>query len=423
MKYKRIKGTQDILPDTVRQWQFVEDEIRRCMDLYNYQEIRTPVFELTDVFARGIGQLTDIVSKEMYTFEDKSKKSITLKPEMTAPVMRAYIENNMGNAAPLSKIYYISPLFRQENPQAGRLRQFHQFGAEAIGSNSPELDAELIILAMFIYDRLNISDLKLKINSVGDPSSRKAYVMELKKYFKPLLKQYCPDCNKRFDSNPLRILDCKKKNCKELNKDAPQLINYLSESSAAHFEWVKSVLNDNKIEYDLDPYLVRGLDYYTDTVFEITSGNLGSQDAICGGGRYDLLAEQFGGSTTAAIGFASGIERLLMVIQAQQKLENIINPLDVYICTMGERASKFSMSWLYKLRKLGLKVDRDFLNRSVKAQMRDAHRQKAKIVLLIGDNEIENSSFSVKDMEKGQQSDISFNKIEKYLENYFKSHE
>jgi len=389
------------------------------MDLYNYQEIRTPVFESTEVFARGIGQLTDIVSKEMYTFNDKSKKSITLKPEMTAPVMRAYLENNLGNISPLSKIYYISPLFRQENPQAGRLRQFHQFGAEAIGSGSPELDAEIILLAMHIYDQLDISNLRLKLNSVGDPDSRKKYIIELKKYFKPLLKNYCEDCNTRYTSNPLRILDCKKKTCKELNKNAPQLLDYLNEKSASHFDNVKSILKDNNINFQIEPYLVRGLDYYTDTVFEITSENLGSQDAICGGGRYDLLAEQFGGDKTAGTGFASGIERLLMVLEAQDKFEDTAIPLDIYLCPMGEKASFSSMTWLSKLRKLGFRVDRDFLNRSVKAQMRDAHRQKARIVLLIGDNEIENKSFSVKEMESGQQSNIGFNDIENYLKNYF----
>ncbi len=421
MKYRRIKGTQDILPGMVSQWQYVENMIRQCMDLFNYQEMRTPVFELTEVFARGIGQLTDIVSKEMYSFQDKGKKNITLKPEMTAPVMRAYLENNMSNMAALNKIYYISPLFRQENPQAGRLRQFHQFGAEAIGSNAPELDAELIMLAMYINDQLGISNLKLKVNSVGDPDSREIYILELKNYFKPLLKQYCHDCNSRYKSNPLRILDCKNKTCKELNKNVPKLVDFLNERSSKHFGMVKSLLEDNHIDYEIEPYLVRGLDYYTDTVFEITSENLGSQDAICGGGRYDLLSEQFGGPPTPAIGFASGIERLLLVMQAQDKLNNDENFLDVYICTMGEKASHISMTWLQKLRKLGLRVDRDFLKRSVKAQMRDAHRQNAKIVLLLGDNEIENKSFSVKDMDSGKQSEISLKDIEKYLSNHLKT--
>lgn len=421
MKYRRIKGTQDILPDMVSQWQYVENMIRQCMDLFNYQEMRTPVFELTEVFARGIGQQTDIVSKEMYSFQDKGKKNITLKPEMTAPVMRAYLENNMSNMAALNKIYYISPLFRQENPQAGRLRQFHQFGAEAIGSNAPELDAELIMLAMYINDQLGISNLKLKVNSVGDPDSREIYILELKNYFKPFLKQYCHDCNSRYKSNPLRILDCKNKTCKELNKNVPKLVDFLNERSSKHFGMVKSLLEDNHIDYEIEPYLVRGLDYYTDTVFEITSENLGSQDAICGGGRYDLLSEQFGGPPTPAIGFASGIERLLLVMQAQDKLNNDENFLDVYICTMGEKASHISMTWLQKLRKLGLRVDRDFLKRSVKAQMRDAHRQNAKIVLLLGDNEIENKSFSVKDMDSGKQSEISLKDIEKYLRNHLKT--
>ena len=421
MRYRRIKGTQDILPDAVPQWQYVEKMIRQCMDVYNYREIRTPVFEMTEVFARGIGQLTDIVSKEMYTFEDMGKKSLTLKPEMTAPVMRAFLENNMNNAAPLNKVYYISPLFRQENPQAGRLRQFHQFGAEAIGSHSPDLDAELIILAMHIYNSLGIANLTLKLNSVGDPDSRNIYIVELKKYFKPLLKQYCQDCNTRYKSNPLRILDCKKRNCIELNKNAPKLLDYLNTESAAHFDKVQSTLRDNDISYEIEPYLVRGLDYYTDTVFEITSKNLGSQDAICGGGRYDLLAEQFGGSNTPATGFASGIERLIMVLEAQDSSIEESNPLDIYLCCMGENASDISMTWMYKLRKYGFRVDKDFLNRSVKAQMRDAHRQKAKIVLLLGDNEIENKSFSVKDMESGEQSDISFDKIEEYLRNYLKT--
>jgi histidyl-tRNA synthetase len=422
MKYKRLKGTQDILPDMISQWQYIEKTIRQCMDLFNFKEMRTPVFELTEVFARGIGQLTDIVSKEMYTFQDKGKKSITLKPEMTAPVMRAYIENNMNNIAPLNKIYYISPLFRQENPQAGRQRQFHQFGAEAIGSDAPELDMELIMLVMYIYNQLGISNLSLKLNSVGDPESREIYVKELKNYFKPLLKQYCHDCNTRYKSNPLRILDCKNKVCIELNKNAPKMMDFLNERSNAHFEKVQLLLKDNDINFEIEPYLVRGLDYYTDTVFEITSEHLGSQDAICGGGRYDLLAEQFGATPTPGIGFASGIERLLRVMKAQDKLQKDENPLDVYICTMGENASYISMKWLYKLRNLGFRVDRDFLNRSVKSQMRDAHRQSAKMVFLVGDTEIENKSFSVKDMESGTQSEINFKDIEKYLRSYLKTH-
>jgi histidyl-tRNA synthetase len=419
MKYSRIKGTQDILPDSTPYWQYVENVIHRCMKIFNYKEIRTPVFEQTEVFARGIGQLTDIVSKEMYTFQDKGKKSLTLKPEMTAAVMRAYLENNMGNQAPLNKIYYISSLFRQENPQAGRLRQFHQFGAEAIGMNSPELDAELVMLTLYIYEELGLTNLKLKINSVGDPASREIYRKELKKYFQPLLTQYCDDCNIRFQQNPLRILDCKNRNCRNLNKNAPILIDYLSQESKQHFGKVRQLLKDNLIDFEIEPYLVRGLDYYTDTVFEITSQNLGSQDAICGGGRYDLLAEQFGGADTPAVGFASGIERLLMVIHAQKSLELEDNTLDIYLCVLGEKSSEMAVKWLQKLRKMGLKTDRDFLNRSVKAQMRDANRQQAKIVFFLGDNELQNQMFSVKDMKSGDQTDIRFDDIPTFLQNHF----
>ena len=415
MNYRRIKGTQDILPDKSAIWQYVEHSIRHCMDIYNYREIRTPVFELTEVFARGIGQLTDIVSKEMYTFQDMGKKSLTLKPEMTAPVIRAYLENNLQNQAAVNKLYYISPLFRQENPQAGRLRQFHQFGAEAIGINSAHLDTEIILLAMFVYQTLGLRDLNLKVNSVGDPESREKYKISLKKYFKPLLDQYCKNCNSRYESNPLRILDCKNKACQELNQNAPILLDYLSTESLENFELVKTLLTDNKITFEVEPYLVRGLDYYTDTVFEITSQNLGSQDAICGGGRYDLLAEQFGGAHTPAVGFASGIERLLMVMEAQSLIKDDDRTLDVYLCLLGENVSREGMNWLIELRNKDLRVDRDYQSRSLKAQMRDANRQKAKFVLLLGENELEKKCFSVKDMHKGDQTEIGFDQIIPFL--------
>jgi histidyl-tRNA synthetase len=386
------------------------------MDIFNYREIRTPVFELTEVFARGIGQLTDIVSKEMYTFQDMGKKSLTLKPEMTAPVIRAYLENNLQNQAVLNKLYYISPLFRQENPQAGRLRQFHQFGAEAIGINSAHLDTEIILLAMFVYRTLGLQDLNLKINSVGDPENREKYKSALKKYFKPLLNQYCKVCNTRYESNPLRILDCKTITCQELNRKAPILLDYLSSASLENFELVNTLLDDNNVTYEVEPYLVRGLDYYTDTVFEITSDNLGSQDAICGGGRYDLLAEQFGGPHTPAVGFASGIERLLMVMEAQSLLSEDDRTLDVYLCLLGDKVAREGMNWLQQLRTSGFLADRDYQNRSIKAQMRDANKQKAKFVLLLGENELEKKCFSVKDMRQGSQTEIGFDKIIAFLQ-------
>jgi histidyl-tRNA synthetase len=420
MKFQRIKGTQDILPDRTPLWQHVENVIRKSMHSYNYHEIRTPVFERTEVFARGIGQLTDIVSKEMYTFLDKGKKSLTLKPEMTAPVIRAYLENNLANMAGLTKVYYISPLFRQENPQAGRLRQFNQFGAEAIGAHSAELDAEMIMLSLYIYRQLGLKELNLKINSVGDPASRRVYTKELKNYFKPLLNDYCPDCRNRFETNPLRILDCKNKTCQKMNRQAPKLLDYLSQVSQDHFQKVITLLNDAGLTYQLSPYLVRGLDYYTDTVFEITSDALGSQDAICGGGRYDLLADQFGGPSTPAVGFASGIERLLMVMQARDLIKIEPHTLDIYLCTMGQHASQQAMNWIQKFRDLGYRVDRDYLNRSIKAQMREANRQQARLVLILGDIELEKNQFSVKNMQDGSQTDLSYERIIPFLNQHFK---
>jgi histidyl-tRNA synthetase len=414
-QFKRIKGTQDILPQAVQHWQEVESKIRECMRRFNYHELRTPVFEQTELFARGIGQATDIVAKEMYTFLDRGKKSLTLKPEMTAPIMRSYIENNLAAVMPLTKIFYISPLFRQENPQAGRLRQFNQFGAEAIGADSAELDSEIILLALEIYRDLKVTKLNVILNSVGDPESRNAYQKVLKSYIKPLLKEYCPDCNKRYNTNPLRILDCKVDSCRELNKNAPLLIDHLNTYSADHFMSVRRILDENGVIYDLDPHLVRGLDYYTHTVFEITSDQLGSQDAICGGGRYDLLAEQFGGSPTPAVGFASGIERLIMVMESQGLLSEIGRKIDIFVAPLGAQALISSVNWLVRFRRLGYSADGDFLQRSLKAQMREANRQSAKFVLILGENELEKEVFSVKDMSEGTQQEIDFRSIESFL--------
>ena len=415
-KFKRIRGTQDILPEQSGLWQKIEQSIRTCMDHFNYMELRTPVFEQTELFARGIGEATDIVAKEMYTFLDRGQKSLTLKPEMTAPMMRAYIENNLAVKSGFTKIYYISPLFRQENPQAGRLRQFHQFGAEALGSGTADIDAEIILLATEIFRRVGVTDLKVMINSVGDPESREAYRTILKSYLNPLLNQYCENCQKRFETNPLRILDCKERNCRNLNRHAPKLIDHLNPGCQTHFDQVKVLLADNGIKYEINPYLVRGLDYYTRTVFEITSQELGSQDAICGGGRYDLLAEQLGGEPTPAVGFAAGMERLLMVLEAQKKLPEIKENLQIFIAPMGERASRQSLSLLHRLRQNGYKSDRDYSLRSLKAQMREANRQHAKLVILLGDNEMENRQYLIKDMVNGQQFSVPFDAIDEFLQ-------
>ena len=417
MKYRRIKGTQDILPEETIVWQSVESGIRKLMDIFNYREIRTPVFEQTSLFSRGIGQLTDIVSKEMYTFQDKGKKSLTLKPEMTAPVIRAYLENNLSALSSLTKLYYFSPLFRQENPQAGRLRQFHQFGAEVIGVKSAHLDAEIILLAMKIYEELGINHLTLKLNSIGTPQSRQKYAAALKKYFKPRLPDYCKECHQRFESNPLRILDCKNETCRRLNQQAPKMLDFLEKESLDHFNLVQDLLVENAVDFQIAPYLVRGLDYYTDTVFEITSTQLGAQDAICGGGRYDLLAEQLGGKPTPAVGFASGIERLLMVMKAQDLIKNDDRRLDIFICLLGETVERQGMAWTQRLRAAGFKVERDYQQRSLKAQMRDANKQQARFVLILGEDESEKQIFSVKDMKAGTQTEVPFNEVISYLKN------
>jgi len=417
--FRRIKGTQDILPDNSENWQHVEKVIQQTMRVFNYREIRTPIFEKTELFARSIGQATDIVSKEMYSFLDRGKKNITLKPEMTAPAMRAFIENNLNANSPLTKLYYISPLFRQENPQAGRLRQFHQFGAEAIGSDSAILDSESIILAMEVYKHIGIKNLQVRINSVGDPKCREPYKEKLKQYLKPLLPKYCPDCQQRYETNTLRVLDCKKEKCREMNSHAPKLVDSLCEDCETHFNIVKQLLDDQNLEYTIDPYLVRGLDYYTRTVFEITSGDLGAQDAICGGGRYDLLAEELGGKPTPAVGFASGMERLMMVMESQGLFNTDQTKVQIYISSLGENASIKAQKWVNILRNQGYIVERDYMGRSLKSQMRDANRQDAQLVLILGDNEIEQKQFSVKQMGNNVQENVGFDKIEQYIADFF----
>ncbi len=413
---RRIKGTQDILPGESEQWVALETLIRETMRVYNFKELRTPVFEKTELFARGIGQLTDIVSKEMYTFFDRGNKQLTLKPEMTAPIMRAYLENKLYAKSPVNKFFYIAPLFRQENPQAGRLRQFHQFGAETLGTAYPEADAEMIDLALNIYRRAGLENLNLRINSVGDVTCRLPYKKLLQDYIRPNLHLYCQDCQRRFDDNPLRILDCKKETCSALNQKAPRLVDHLCEECHTHYHRLKQHLDALQISYDEDPYLVRGLDYYTRTVFEITSEALGAQNAICGGGRYDLLAEELGGQPTPAVGFASGIERLLLIARHQNLHLAPAQRLDVFIITMGETARQKSLSWLKTLRQAGFLSETDFLGRSVKAQMREANRQQARFVLLAGEEELERKTFSLKIMDRSQQISVPFANLIETLE-------
>jgi len=412
---RRIKGTQDLLPDESYKWAALEQIIRLVMNQYNFHELRTPIFEQTELFARGIGQLTDIVAKEMYTFLDRGKKQLTLKPEMTAPIIRAYLENKLYAKAQLNKIYYIAPLFRQENPQAGRLRQFHQFGAETLGTNAPTADVEIIDLALTIYKKIGLQNLKLVINSVGDAEDRIQYKKILQDYIKPNLNQYCKDCQRRFHENPMRILDCKNESCSSLNADAPKIAEHLLDESRNHYIQLKKQLKALKIGFTENPYLVRGLDYYTRTVFEITSDALGAQNAICGGGRYDLLAEELGGMPTLAVGFASGIERLIMVAEKQGLVIAESESLDIFLVCVGENAKNQSLVWLNQFREAGFRTEQDFLDRSIKAQMREANRQAAKFVILLGDEELQKNSFSVKLMDEGTQVDVPFKNILTFL--------
>ncbi|APF17156.1 Histidyl-tRNA synthetase [Caldithrix abyssi DSM 13497] len=412
---KRIKGTQDILPEATPQWIALENLIRKTMTLYNFHELRTPIFEQTQLFARGIGQLTDIVSKEMYTFLDRGKKQLTLKPEMTAPIMRAYIENKLYARAPVNKVFYIAPLFRQENPQAGRLRQFHQFGAETLGSADPLADVEIIDLAMSTFQLVGLKNINLRINSVGDPQCRAPYKETLKEYMRPHLAEYCEDCQRRYEENPLRVLDCKNPTCQQLNQQAPKLNEHLCEACDAHYARVKETLKLLEIPFTEDPYLVRGLDYYTRTVFEITSDVLGAQNAICGGGRYDLLASELEGPDTPAVGFAAGMERLLIAMEQEGIVLQEPPRLDVFIVALGDQAKSQAPRWLKQIRLSGLSAETDLLGRSIKAQMREANRQRARFVLLVGEDELQRKEFSVKLMDRGEQISVPFDEIVDFL--------
>jgi histidyl-tRNA synthetase len=411
MKFKSIKGTRDILPGEVEVWQHVERTVHRIMKDFNYREIRTPIFESTGLFARSIGELTDIVRKEMYTFTDRSDESLTLKPEGTASVLRAYIQHNLGEQAPLTKVYYIGPMFRQERPQAGRLRQFHQFGAEAIGSRSPYLDVEMMLLALEIYRQLGIEQFELKINSVGCENCRPQYKTLLQTELKQLQSKLSEESQARVELNPLRVLDSKDERDQIATKHVPLMKDHLCSECKTHFTTVQKLLDTLNTPYHVDGRLVRGLDYYTKTAFEITSTALGSQDALAGGGRYDLLVEELGGRPTPGVGFAAGIERLLMALEKSGKMPKDESGPVLFFVTLDEAALSWAFVEAYNLRAKGISVELDYLSRSVKAQMREAHRQRARYVIVIGENELKSGTANLKDMQRGTETGISLKKI------------
>lgn len=415
MKFKSIKGTKDILPNEVHIWQKAEETIRSVMEIFNYKEIRTPVFEETSLFTRGIGELTDIVGKEMYTFTDRGGDSITLKPEVTASVIRAFIQNNLGEQQPLTKVYYISPAFRQERPQAGRFRQFHQFGAEAIGGANAEVDAEVIALSAAIYEKFGINEFEVRINSVGCQICRAGYKEILKSYLKKVSDKLSPDSQRRLETNPMRILDSKDENDRSLAQNAPLMKDHLCDECKNHFEKLQDILNQTGVKYIIDGRIVRGLDYYTKTAYEIVSKALGSQDALVGGGRYDLLVNELGGKPTPSVGFAAGLERLLMVLEKTKGFKSEPPHLKLFLAVADEKSRTAVFKKTMNLRKEGISCEIDLLNRSLKAQMREADRQLAEYVVVIGENEIKSQRAMLKNMKTGAQEEISFSDIQTYL--------
>ena len=402
---KAITGTKDILPSEIPNWNNLEEIVYNAMKAFNYKEIRTPIFEETRLFSRGIGEATDIVGKEMYTFLDRSETSITLKPEMTASVVRALLEHSLDKQFQLNKLFYISPMFRQERPQAGRFRQFNQFGAEAIGSTSPALDAEMILLAYQILKGLGLSNFVVKINSLGVPASRENYKNLLKEYLADKLNDLSEESKKRYETNILRLFDSKDRNDQKIMEHAPLLIEHLDDESLEHFEEVKQMLLSAGVPFEVDPKLVRGLDYYTHTTFELVSGSVGSQSALCGGGRYDLLVKQLGERDVPGVGFAAGIERILLAMENEKVIPEVVPQIDYYIVRLEKVLSKKVFEIATHLRK-EFTVEFDYTQRSVKAQMREANRLGAEKVLMIGGEEYERGTAVLKNMADGSQEEI-----------------
>lgn len=401
-----IKGTQDMLPKDAYKWHYIESVAQNVAKQFDFKEIRTPVFEKTELFQRGVGDTTDVVQKEMYTFDDKGGRSITLRPEGTAGAMRSILEHGLFNEALPIKSYYVTSCYRYEKPQAGRLREFHQFGVECIGAPSPTADAEVIMLGAKILDRLQIKNISLEINSIGCPTCRAKYTQALKDYFSQYKDKLCDTCLSRLDRNPMRILDCKSPICKEIASDAPVILDYLCDECKEHFEKVKSYLDAAEIKYTINPQIVRGLDYYTKTVFEFITTEIGSQGAVCAGGRYDGLAEELGGPKLPSLGFAMGLERILILMEKQNCEFPIDDVADVYVAPMGENATAEAIKLCNELREEGFTAVTDLSGRGLKAQMKYANKIGAKFSMVIGDNELENKKATLKNMITGENQEI-----------------
>ncbi|CAH1204620.1 histidine--tRNA ligase [Paenibacillus sp. JJ-223] len=409
MAFQKPTGTQDLLPGVVEKWQAVEEKARDLCRRYNYREIRTPIFEQTALFVRGVGETTDIVEKEMYTFDDKGNRSMTLRPEGTAGVVRSYVENKLYGEPDVSKLYYIGPMFRYERPQAGRQRQFHQFGVEAIGAVDPSIDAEVIALGYQLCVELGLQDVKVEINSVGNPASRAAYREQLLSFLRPMKDSLCKDCQSRMERNPLRVLDCKVDQDKFTG--APSILDSLDEESLNHFETLKSYLEDFGVDYAVNHRLVRGLDYYTLTAFELKAQGIGAIDTVGGGGRYNGLVGDIGGPDQPGIGFGIGLERIQLILEHQNIEVSNLAPLDVYFVALGEAADREVNRLLFKLRQSGLSGERDYLGRKMKAQMKSADRFKARYTAILGDDELERGEIALKAMETGEQRTVKLDDL------------
>lgn len=411
----RPRGTSDLIPGRVEHWRYLENLIHAVCQQYNYREMRTPIFEHTELFTRGVGEATDIVEKEMYSFTDRGGRNITLRPEGTAPTVRAFLENKYY-AGPLpQKFYYVGPMFRYGRPQAGRFRQFHQFGVEVFGALDPGIDAEVIALAMDFYGRLGLQQLELHLNSVGCDKCRPIHREELKKHLAPYLSELCPTCQGRFAKNPLRIFDCKSEKCRELVVGAKTITECLCEECLEHLRMVGAYLQAAGISYQLDPYLVRGLDYYTKTAFEIMAQGIGAQSSIGGGGRYDRLVEECGGPAIAGIGFAMGIERILLSMEQQNLLPSLESKQLVYIATVSPQQDVEAFKLMQGLRKHGIEAEKDYFNRSLKAQIKFADKINCKLLIVLGEEELAKGVYIVKNMLTGEQREVAAQKLVTHL--------
>ena len=415
LNIKRPNGTEDVLPKDVYKWHTIEKIARETAESFGFGELRFPTFENTDLFLRSVGETTDVVQKEMYTVKAKETE-FTLRPEGTACAIRAMLQNGLLNEALPQRIYYIISCFRHERPQAGRLREFHQFGLEMAGSPAPTADAEIILLAKTLLDRLGLKNIELHINSIGCPTCRAKYHEALKAYFEPHKDELCDTCKDRLVKNPMRLLDCKSPICKDIAKDAPLILDYLCDDCKGHFESFKKYLTNFGIEYVIDPKIVRGLDYYTKTVFEFITTEIGAQGTVCGGGRYDGLIEQLGGQHTPALGFGMGIERLLLLMDKQGCDYLVPKKCDIYFATMGDAALEKAMQFTKALRELGYCAEYDLMGRGLKPQMKYANKINAAFTVVIGDNELESGKVKLKEMSKGEETELALD--DKFIGNF-----